>query len=42
MSRGSETTSSAPLRIGHCVAGRLLPPARTAAPGQAQAEPAAT
>ena len=41
-SRGSETTSSARPRICHSGEGRLLPPARTAAPGQAQAEPAAT
>jgi hypothetical protein len=33
-SRGSETTNSARQRICHCAAGRLLPPARVAAPAR--------
>jgi hypothetical protein len=33
-SRGSETTNSARQRTSHCVAGRLLPPARITAPAR--------
>ena len=33
-SRGPETTNSARQRICHCVAGRLVPPARVAAPAR--------